>query len=89
MTINFPNACRFYDATRDAVRFWGHDRSMEASFFISAEALQRLTPEAGHDAAALLDAFDRNCPRIRAAAAKLYGGGHKGGSYDLLPAHFA
>lgn len=88
MTINFPNASRFYDSTRNAVRFWGYDQSMEASFFISAEALQRLMPAAANDETALLQAFDSNCSRIRAAAAKVYGSGRKGGSYDLHPSHF-
>jgi hypothetical protein len=27
MAISFPNRSRSYDATRRAVRFWGHDRS--------------------------------------------------------------
>lgn len=88
MALNFPNASRSYDATRDAVHFWGHDQSMETSFYISAEALQRLMPGATHDEGALLAAFDRNCPRIREAAAKIYGSGRKGGSYDLHASHF-
>lgn len=88
MTIGFPNASRYYDATRNAVHFWGHDQSMETSFFISAEALQRLMPEAAFNEIALLEAFDRNLARIRAAAARLYGSGRKGGSYDLQPSNF-
>ena len=44
MTINFPNQSRSYDATRRAVRFWGYDRSMEASFFMTADALKRINP---------------------------------------------
>ncbi len=88
MTINFPNASRSYDATRNAVHFWGHDQSMETSFFISAEALQRLMPTAANTETALLEAFDRNRQRICQAAAKIYGSGRKGGSYDLHPDHF-
>lgn len=88
MAIHFPNASRSYDTRRDAVHFWGHDQAMETSFYISADALQRLMPGAGHDEAALLAAFDRNRPRIREAAARLYGNGKKGGSYDLHPSHF-
>ena len=88
MAINFPNASRAYDTRRNAVHFWGHDQSMETSFYISADALQRLMPGAGPDEAALLAAFDRNQPRIREAAARLYGNGKKGGSYDLHPSHF-
>ena len=32
MTLGFRNQSRFYDATPRAVRFWGHDSAMEASF---------------------------------------------------------
>jgi hypothetical protein len=88
MSIGFPNASRCYDATRNAVRFWGHDQSMETSFFISAEALQQLMPEAAFNEIALLEAFDRNRARICAAAARIYGDGRKGGSYDLHPSNF-
>ena len=88
MALNFPNPSRSYDATRNAVHFWGHDQSKETSFYISADALQRLAPGAARDEGALLAAFDRNCPRIRDAAAKIYGRGKKGGSYDLHSSHF-
>ena len=87
MTIGFPNASRAYDATRNAVHFWGHDRSMEASFFVSAEALLRLMPGAAGDQTALLDVFDRNRARSREAAARRYGRGRKG-SYDINPNDF-
>jgi hypothetical protein len=30
MALSFPNQSRSYDATRRAVRFWGHDSAMEA-----------------------------------------------------------
>jgi hypothetical protein len=83
MTIGFPNPSRSFEATRNAVHFWGHDRSMETSFFISAEALQRLAPGAAGDVPALLAAFDRNRTRICESAARLYGNGRKGGSYGL------
>jgi Protein of unknown function (DUF1488) len=82
MAIGFPNASRYYDATRRAVHFWGHDQSMEASFFVSADALQRLSPQAANNEAALLDAFDRHRARICEVAARIYGD-NKGGSYDI------
>ena len=41
MAISFPNRSRSYDATRQAVRFWGYDRSMESSFFVTVDALER------------------------------------------------
>jgi hypothetical protein len=88
MTLNFPNPSRSYEARRNAVQFWGYDQSMETSFYISADALQHLTPGAGRDEAALLASFDRNAPAIRQAATRLYGSGKKGGSYDLHPSHF-
>ncbi|MDP2409999.1 MAG: DUF1488 domain-containing protein [Pseudolabrys sp.] len=88
MSINFPNASRAYDATRNAVHFWGYDRTLEASFYVSADALQRLAPGAMHDEPALLAAFDRHLSKIRAAAARRYGSSGKGGSYDLHPSDF-
>ncbi len=82
MTISFPNRSRSYDATRRAVRFWGHDRSMETSFFVTADALKQIQPDLQFDAAELLRAFDINRDRICAAAAKVYARS-KRGSYDL------
>jgi Protein of unknown function (DUF1488) len=85
MTINFPNHSRSYDATRRAIRFWGYDRSMEASFFMTAEALTRLQPNLQSDADDLLRAFDANRDRICEIAARVYARGRKG-SYDLVAA---
>jgi hypothetical protein len=78
---------RAYDATRRAVRFWGHDSAMETSFFVSEDALKRIQPDLCFDEAGLLSAFDVNREQIYATAAKVYGRGHKG-SYDLLPGDF-
>jgi len=82
MSLEFPNSSRSYDATRCAVRFWGYDTAMEWSFFVTAEALQRVQPEMVCDEAGMLGAFDSNRDRICAAAARLYGRGRKG-SYEL------
>ena len=82
MPINFPNRSRSYDATRRAVRFWGHDRSMEASFFVTADALNRMQPYLQADAVDLLRAFDINRERIYAIAARVYARGRRG-SYEL------
>ena len=57
--LNFPNQSRFFDPTRRAVRFWGHDSAMEWSFFVTEEALKRLQPKTERDEASLLLAFDR------------------------------
>jgi Protein of unknown function (DUF1488) len=85
MTISFPNGSRSYDATRRAVRFWGYDRSMESSFFVTADALNRIQPNLRFDAVDLLRAFDINRERIYAIAAKVYARGRKG-SYELSAA---
>jgi hypothetical protein len=45
MSIKFPNRSRSYDATRRAVRFWGYDRSMESSFFVTVDALRQIQPD--------------------------------------------
>jgi len=82
MAINFPNSSRSYDATRQAVRFWGHDRSMESSFFVTADALKRMQPDLLSDATGLLRAFDINRERIYAMAARVYARGRRG-SYEL------
>jgi hypothetical protein len=81
MTLNFPNRSCFFDSTRRAVRFWGHDNAMEASFFVLEEALKQLWPDM------LLSAFDTNRDLIYATASKVYAPGRKG-SYDLHSADF-
>src|SRR5947207_13006503 len=80
--IEFPNHSRSYDRTRHAVRFWGHDSTIEASFFIEEGALRRIQPDARPDESGFLNAFDSNRDRICAAAAKLYVRGI--GSYDRV-----
>jgi hypothetical protein len=82
MPLSFPNQSRSYDATRRAVRFWGHDSAMEASFFVTEDALKRVNPSMRTDEAGLLSAFDANRDLIHAIAAKVYARGRKG-SYDL------
>jgi hypothetical protein len=85
--IDFPNHSRSYDQTRRAVRFWGHDSAIEASFFIDEGALRRLQPDAHPGESGLLNAFDSNRDLICAAAAKVYVRGSRG-SYDLIATHF-
>ena len=68
--INFPNQSRVFDSKRRAVLFWGHDRAMEWSFFVTEDALRRLQPNVPRDEAGLLLAFDANRPLIYAAAMK-------------------
>ena len=87
MALSFPNQSRSFDATRCAVRFWGHDGAMEVSFFVTDDALRKLTPNAKFDEDGLLSAFDLNRDLIYATAAKVYRRGRKG-SYELQAADF-
>jgi hypothetical protein len=87
MTLSFPNQSRSYDATRHAVRFWGYDSAMEASFYVMADALRRLQPGTPSDEASLLEAFDSNRELICSTAAKVFARGPKG-SYDLVSTDF-
>jgi hypothetical protein len=82
MTLTFPNESRCFDGTRRAVRFWGADSSMEASFFVTEAALRCCQPDLRADEADMLRAFDANRGRIQAAAVKVYARGRKG-SYDV------
>lgn len=85
--IDFPNYSRSYDSTRRAVRFWGHDSAIEASFYINEDALIRIQPDAQPDEPGFLNAFDSNRDLICSAAAKVYVRGSRG-SYDLVAANF-
>lgn len=85
--IDFPNQSRSYDSTRHAVRFWGHDSAIEASFYIDEDAMTRIQPGVRLDGSGFLNAFDANRDRICAAAAKVYVRGSRG-SYDLGAANF-
>jgi hypothetical protein len=87
MALNFPNESRSFDARRNAVRFWGYDNAMEASFFVMADALRQIQPGLQSDTDALLSAFDSNRRLICAAAAKVYARGTKG-SYTLVASDF-
>jgi len=83
--IEFPNHSRSYDRTRHAVRFWGHDSAIEASFFIDEDALKRIQPDARPNESGFLNAFDSNRDLI--CAARVYVRGSRG-SYDLVAANF-
>jgi hypothetical protein len=60
---------------------------MEASFFVSEEALKRVQPDMRFDEAGLLGAFDANRDLICATAVKVYARGRRG-SYDLVTSDF-
>ena len=86
-TVMFPNLSRSYDATRRSVRFWGYDRSMENSFFVTWDALKHIQPNLQPDEAGLLKAFDNNRKLIYEIAAKVYARGRRS-AYDLIVADF-
>jgi uncharacterized protein DUF1488 len=86
-TVAFPNISRSYDATRRAVRFWGYDRAMESSFFVTWDALQHIQPNLQPNEEGLLWAFDRNRKRIYETAAKVYARGRRD-AYNLVVADF-
>jgi len=87
MGLIFPNASRCYDATRHAVRFWGYESAMEASFYVNEDALRRVQPDMRPDEAGLLGAFDSHRDLIHKVAIKVYARGRRG-SYDLVKADF-
>jgi hypothetical protein len=85
--IDFPNHSRSYDVTRHAVRFWGYDSAIEASFFIDEDALVQMQPEVQPDESGFPNVFDANRDKICAAAARVYVRGSRG-SYDLGASSF-
>ena len=87
MAINFPNLSRSFDATRQAVRFWGYDSAMEAAFFVNDDALKKIKPDMRLDEVGFLTAFDLNRQLIYTAAAKAYGARRKG-AHDVVAADF-
>ena len=60
---------------------------MEASFFMTEDALKRVQPDMRFDEAGLLGAFDANRDLIYRTAAKVYARGRRG-SYDLFSSDF-
>src|SRR5260370_11176206 len=87
MALNFPNQSRSYDATLRAVRFWGHDGAMEASFYVNEDALKRIQPGLRSDEAGLLGAFDSHRDLIHMAAAKAYRRGRQR-ALEVIPPGF-
>ena len=85
--IEFPNHSRSYDRTWHAVRFWGHDSAIEASFFIDEGALKHIQPGSSSTETGFLGAFDSNRDLICAAAARKYVRGSRG-SYNLFAGDF-
>lgn len=82
MSLTFPNRSRSYDSRKQTVRFWAHDASFEVPFFVEADALRHMDPNAADDEPGLLNAFDLNRDRICAAAGRVYARKRRG-SYTL------
>jgi uncharacterized protein DUF1488 len=82
MSLIFPNLSRSFDSTRDAVRFWGYDSTIECLFFVTRAALTKLEPNLRSDEISVLGAFDAHRSLICKAAKKVYARGRRG-SYDL------
>jgi hypothetical protein len=64
-------------ATGRARQFWGHDRALEASFFVTDDALRRVTPNMQFDEDGVPRAFDLNRNLIYEITAKVYEHGRK------------
>jgi hypothetical protein len=92
MTLNFPNESRSFDAKRIRVQFWGYDGAIEISFFVSADALQKLgllSLEATDIETRVLSVFDAARERIHQVADKVYGRSRKGDYvHCLVPTDF-
>lgn len=82
MPLSFPNQSRSYDARQRCVRFWAYDDSLEISFFVEADALRHIDPQATLDELGLLNAFDCHRGRIFQAANRIYSRRSRG-SYTL------
>lgn len=86
MSLNFPNPSRSYDETKNRVNFWGYDSVMEVTFYVEADALQKLYPQMSKAEAGFLQAFDAVRKRIYEVAAKVYARGTKGSRAFILTA---
>ncbi|MBC8210816.1 MAG: DUF1488 domain-containing protein [Gammaproteobacteria bacterium] len=80
MSIHFPNSMRSFDESKNRVCFWGYDKTIEVSFYMGVDALQRIEKGADSTEAAILIVFDAAIDRIHQAAAKLYNSGNRGKS---------
>lgn len=83
MSVNFPNASRSFDERNNRVCFWGYDRTIEISFFVDVEVLERICECTGSTKAEYLKAFDEALDRIYNVADHVYDNASKGkGAYS-------
>jgi hypothetical protein len=92
MALNFPNESRSYDPARKRVRFWGYDGAIEVSFFVEADALEKLGSSSAEPSgieAGFLKVFDAARETIHKVADKVYGRSPKGSFvHSLVKADF-
>jgi hypothetical protein len=71
-SIQFPNASRSFDESKNRVCFWGYDNTIEVSFYVGVEALQRIRKGIGSAESEILVAFDAIVDNIHQVATKVY-----------------
>ena len=76
--MNFPNPSRSYDESKKRICFWGYDKTLEISFYVELEALERLCPDMEFVETGFLKAFDTVRTRIYEVADKVYKQGKNG-----------
>jgi hypothetical protein len=89
--ILFPNSSRSFDDSKHRVCFWGYDKTVEVSFYIGVEALQKIRNGVGSAEAELLSAFDAALDKIHEVAASVYANSSRGKgvyNYTLHPEDF-
>lgn len=85
ISIQFPNSSRSFDGSKHRVCFWGYDKTMEVSFYIGVEALQKIRKGVGSAEAELLAVFDTALDKIHVVAAKVYANSSRGkGTYTYI-----
>lgn len=85
ISIQFPNSSRSFDESKNRICFWGYDKSMEVSFYVGAEAIQKMRKGVGSAEVELLAAFDAALDKIHEVAAKVYSKSSRGkGTYTYI-----
>lgn len=85
MTMHFPNTSRSFDASKNRVCFWGYDKTIEVSFYVGVDALQKIRKDAGSAESELLAVFDAALDKIHQVAEKVYANSSRGkGTYTYI-----
>ncbi len=85
MALEFPNNMRSFDDSKSRINFWGYDRTIEVSYFIAADVLNRFKKDVGTQETELLEVFDDNIEKIRDVAARVYDKSPRGkGAYTFI-----